>query len=112
MKFILNVCLILEYFIYVCKKISKKIFFKCLSIFNHTNIIDMNIKEVRKQLPNGAGREIAKMSGVNYGTVQRFLRGAETKENIKLMGFTAEYLKQYKESKNKALEKLQAIANA
>ncbi|MGR3790433.1 hypothetical protein ACUXZJ_05915 [Flavobacterium sp. TN-1] len=72
----------------------------------------MDIKEIRKQLPNGAGREIAKMSGVNYDTVQRFLRGVETKENLKLIEFTADYLKSYKEKKATAIGKLQAVASA
>ncbi|OAE92112.1 hypothetical protein [Flavobacterium psychrophilum] len=72
----------------------------------------MNITEIKKQLPTGAGREIAKMSGVNYDTVQRFLRGVETKENLKLIEATAKFLKDYKEQKAKAIQELQAVAKA
>ena len=72
----------------------------------------MDIKEIKKQLPTGAGREIAKMSGVNYDTVQRFLRGVETKENLKLIEATAKYLKEYKDKKATAIQELQAVASA
>lgn len=70
----------------------------------------MNIQEIKKQLPTGAGKEIAKISGVNYDTVQRFLRGIETKENLKLIEVTADYLKEYKEKMKIATAKLQAVA--
>ncbi|MBF7093588.1 hypothetical protein IUY40_18820 [Flavobacterium sp. ALJ2] len=72
----------------------------------------MDIKEIRKQLPNGAGKEIAKISGVNYDTVQRFLRGVETKENLKLIETTTKYLKEYKEKKAKALQELKDVAES
>lgn len=72
----------------------------------------MEIKEIRNQLPLGAIKEIVKISGINYHTVQRFFRGEETKENLKLIGHTARYLKQYKQDKATALEELQAVASA
>lgn len=72
----------------------------------------MNFKEIRKQLPTGAGKEIAKMSGASYDTVQRFLRGVETKQDLVIMENTAKFLKDYKEAKAKALQELQAVAGA
>ena len=72
----------------------------------------MDILEIKKQLPTGAGKEIAKMSGVNYDTVQRFLRGVETKENLRLIETTTKYLKEYKEKKAKAIQELQEVAKA
>jgi uncharacterized protein YbjQ (UPF0145 family) len=72
----------------------------------------MNIQEIKKQLPNGALREIAKISGVHYATVQSFLAGNETKENLNLMRVTAQYLKEYKEAKANAMQELQAVASA
>ena len=72
----------------------------------------MNIKEIRKQLPIGAVKDIVKISGVEYATVQRFFRGENTKENIKLMNVTADYLEQYKTKEKEAIEKLQAVASA
>jgi DNA-binding transcriptional regulator YhcF (GntR family) len=72
----------------------------------------MNITEIRKQLPKGAGLEIAKMSGVNYNTVQRFLRGTETKHDLVIMENTAKFLKDYKDKKATAIQELQAVASA
>lgn len=72
----------------------------------------MNIQEIKKQLPNGALRDIAKISGVNYATVQSFLAGNQTKENLNLMRVTAQYLKEYKEAKANAMQELQAVASA
>ena len=71
----------------------------------------MDIKEIKKQLPTGAIKEIAKISGVHYATVQSFFAGKETKENIKLLGITAKFLKDYKEKKATAIEELQAVAS-
>lgn len=72
----------------------------------------MNIQEIKKQLPTGAVKQIASRSGVNYCTVQRFLSGEETKENLNLMRVTAQYLKEYKEAKANAMQELQAVASA
>jgi hypothetical protein len=72
----------------------------------------MDIQEIRNQLPLGAVKEIVKRSGINYATVQRFFRGAETKENLNLMQVTAQYLKEYKEAKDTAMQELQAVASA
>ncbi|WP_348824011.1 hypothetical protein [Flavobacterium aestuarii] len=72
----------------------------------------MNIQEIKNQLPFGALRDIAKLSGVHYATVQSFLAGNETKEDLKLMRVTAQYLKEYKEAKTSAMQELQAVASA
>jgi hypothetical protein len=72
----------------------------------------MDIKEIRKKLPLGAIKEIVKNSGVEYATVQRFFRGENTKENLKLMQVTAEFLEEYKTKEKQAIDKLQAIASA
>lgn len=72
----------------------------------------MEITEIKKQLPVGAGKEIAKMSGVNYDTVQRFFRGIKVKETLKLMESTAKYLEEYKNRKKELEEKLKAVATA
>lgn len=71
----------------------------------------MDIKEIKKQLPTGAGREIAKMCGVNYDTVQRFLRGVETKDDLIIMENTTKFLKEFKERKATAIQELQAVAS-
>ena len=72
----------------------------------------MDIQEIRNQLPLGAVKEIVRRSGINYGTVQRFFRGEQTKENLNLMQVTAQYLKEYKEAKASAMQELQAVASA
>lgn len=72
----------------------------------------MEIKEIRKQLPVGAGKAIAKISGINYDTVQRFLRGVKVKEELKLIQVTTAYLSDYKEQKRTAIEQLKAVATA
>lgn len=72
----------------------------------------MNIKELKKQLPIGAGKQIAKLSGLNVSTVERFLAGFETKEHLKLLEVTAQFLKDYKERKANLTAKLQAVASA
>lgn len=72
----------------------------------------MNIQEIKKQLPNGAIKKIAIISGVHYATVQGFFNGKETKENVKLIEHTAKYLKEYKEAKSNAMQELQAVASA
>lgn len=72
----------------------------------------MDIKAIRKQLPTGALKEISNLSGVHYATVQSFFAGNETKENLKLIEFTADYLEAYKEKRDKATAKLQAVAKA
>lgn len=72
----------------------------------------MDIQEIKKQLPSGAVKQIASRSGVNYCTVQRFLSGEKTKENLNLLKVTAEFLKEYKTAKLEAEKELQAIASA
>jgi hypothetical protein len=72
----------------------------------------MDITEIKKQLPTGALRDIAKLSGVHYSAVQRFFAGNETKESLKIIDVTADYLKAYKDKRSKATEKLQAVASA
>ncbi|TDE01524.1 hypothetical protein [Flavobacterium sandaracinum] len=72
----------------------------------------MEIQEIKKQLPNGAGRKIAEMANVNYDTVQRFLRGVETKSDLAIMESTTKFLKEYKEAKATAIQELQAVASA
>jgi DNA-binding transcriptional regulator YhcF (GntR family) len=72
----------------------------------------MNIKELKKDLPIGAMSEIAKMSGVNSATVQKFFNGEKTKANILLIKTTTKYLGDYKAKETKALQELQAVATA
>lgn len=72
----------------------------------------MNIQEIKKQLPTGAIKEISQLSGVHYATTQNFFNGKETKENLKLIKHTTEYLKEYKEKKANALQELQKVASA
>lgn len=71
----------------------------------------MDIQKIKKQLPTGAISEISTLSGVNYSTVQRFFSGHQTKESVKIMEKTAEFLKEYKEKRNKAAAELQAVAS-
>lgn len=79
---------------------------------NKSKINNIDLKELRKQLPYGAVKEIVSLSGVEYGTVQRFFRGEKTKENLKLMKVTADYLEDYKTKEKEAVERLQAAASA
>lgn len=72
----------------------------------------MNYQELKKDLPIGAMTEISKLSGVNSTTVQRFFNGEKTKFDIKIIQTTTQYLKDYKETKAKALQELQAVAKA
>ncbi|TRX37880.1 hypothetical protein FNW52_02985 [Flavobacterium sp. ZT3R18] len=72
----------------------------------------MNIQEIKKQLPTGAIKEIANLSGVHYATVQGFFNGKQTKEDVRIIEVTAEYLENYKKKKSKATAKLQAVASA
>lgn len=72
----------------------------------------MDIKKIKKELPIGASKQIAKLSGLNISTVERFLAGYETKEHLKLLEITTQYLKEYKERKAKLTAELQAVAGA
>jgi hypothetical protein len=72
----------------------------------------MNIKELKKDLPIGAMGEIAKLSGVDSSTVQKFFNGKKTKANILLIETTTKYLSDYKAKEKKALQELQAVASA
>lgn len=71
----------------------------------------MDIKSIKEQLPTGAIKEIANISGVHYATVQNFFNGSKTKEDVKLIEATADYLQKYKEKKKLATDKLQAVAS-
>lgn len=72
----------------------------------------MNIQELKKDLPIGAMSEIAKLSGVNSATVQKFFNGEKTKANILLIETTTKFLKDYKQKENKALQELKEVASA
>ncbi len=72
----------------------------------------MNIKELKKDLPIGAMSEIAKLSGVNNSTVQKFFDGKKTKANILLIQTTTKFLKDYKEKEAKAIQELKEVAGA
>lgn len=72
----------------------------------------MSIQELKKDLPIGAMSEIAKLSGVNSATVQKFFNGEKTKANILLIKTTTKFLKDYKEKENKALQELKEVASA
>ena len=72
----------------------------------------MDIKAIKEQLPTGAIKEISNLSGVHYATVQGFFNGKKTKDDVKIIEVTAEYLEKYKDKKSKATAKLQAVASA
>lgn len=72
----------------------------------------MNITELKKELPIGAMSEIAKLSGVDSSTVQKFFNGKKTKAHIELIKVTTQYLSDYKAKESKALQELQAVASA
>jgi hypothetical protein len=72
----------------------------------------MDVKAIKEQLPTGAIKEIADLSGVHYGTVKGFFSGKKTKENLKLMQVTADFLEDYKTKQKQAIERLQAVASA
>lgn len=72
----------------------------------------MDIKAIKKQLPTGGIKEISNLSGVHYATVQGFFNGKKTKDDVKIIEVTAEYLETYKDKKSKATAKLQAVASA
>ncbi|MBY0243966.1 MAG: hypothetical protein K2Q03_00770 [Sphingobacteriaceae bacterium] len=66
----------------------------------------MSRREIKKALPWGAMREIAKISGVNYPVIQSFFSGKNTTENAKIITATAKFIKKQKDKENKALERL------
>ena len=71
----------------------------------------MDIKAIKEQLPTGGIKEISVLSGVHYATVQGFFNGKKTKEDVKIIEVTAEYLENYKTKKNNASAKLQEVAS-
>ncbi len=72
----------------------------------------MDIKAIKVQLPTGGIKEISVLSGVHYATVQGFFNGKKTKDDVKIIEVTAEYLETYKDKKRKATAKLQEVASA
>ena len=72
----------------------------------------MDIKAIKEQLPTGGIKEIANLSGVHYATVQGFFNGKKTKDDVKIIEVTADYLENYKDKKSKATKKLQKVASA
>ena len=72
----------------------------------------MDIKAIKEQLPTGGIKEIANLSGVHYATVQGFFNGKKTKDDVKIIEVTADYLENYKDKKIKATKKLQKVASA
>jgi hypothetical protein len=74
----------------------------------------MDIKEIVKQLPTGADKIIAEKVGVNSATVRKVFHGQKVKPENKILVIKAvtELLKEAKETENKALQELQAVASA
>ena len=72
----------------------------------------MDLQKIKSQLPSGGIKTISVNSGVHYATVQAFFNGKKTKEDLSIMKFTAQYLKEYKEAKASATNELQAVASA
>lgn len=72
----------------------------------------MDKKEIREKLPIGGMSEIAKLSGINLATIQRFFKGEKTKLDIEVMEATTKYLSDYKAKESKAIQELQAVAKA
>jgi predicted transcriptional regulator len=74
----------------------------------------MELKEIRKQLPHGAIREISKRAKVTEGLVSRIYNGQlkNSPKEPKIKKATAEYLAEYKTKEREANEALKAALNA
>lgn len=66
----------------------------------------MDLKAVKLILPHGAIKEISSKSGVQYCQVSRIFNGLTTKDTLKVMEVTAEYLKEYQDRESKATQKI------
>ena len=72
----------------------------------------MNRNEIKKKLPIGGMSQIAKISGINLASIQRFFKGETTKLDIEIIKATTKYLKEYNEEKEKAIQELKEVASA
>lgn len=73
----------------------------------------MSITEITKQLPTGSEKIISDKTGISYPTVRKVFLGLKVKSNseLKIINAMTELLKEYKETKRKALQELQAVAS-
>ncbi|MFB9121561.1 hypothetical protein ACFFUE_10235 [Bergeyella porcorum] len=72
----------------------------------------MNIEQLKKKIPHGGMKAIAKRSKIHYITIISFFNGKKTlseRLETKILTATAEYLEDLKKQKNNALERLNAI---
>ncbi len=82
----------------------------CTKLLIYTK--DMDFKELKKQLPPGAITEIAKRAGVTFSTMQRFINGIKTKNDISLLQEITQYLKEFKDAKATAVQELEEVLRA
>jgi len=83
----------------------------CIEII--LNIKIMDLKELKRQLPSGAIKEIAKITNTSKSTVCIVLGGkSESPKKPEILKATADYLKEYKEKERKAKEALQKALEA
>jgi predicted transcriptional regulator len=70
----------------------------------------MELQEIKKQLPHGAIREIAKRAKVTEGLISRVFNGKIEKSphEPEILKVTAEYLTEYKAKEKEAIAAIQA----
>ncbi|MDR0420424.1 MAG: hypothetical protein LBH30_03110 [Prevotellaceae bacterium] len=67
----------------------------------------MDLKELKKQLPSGAIKEIAKRANTSKSTICIVLGGkSDSPKKPEILKATAQYLKEYKTRERKAKEAL------
>lgn len=67
----------------------------------------MELQELKKELPNGAIKEIARRAGLSTTTISQALKGKiKTSKSPEIMKATAEYLTEYRTREREAMQAL------
>ncbi len=73
----------------------------------------MDLQEIKKSLPNGAINEIVKRTGISQATISQVLNGkAKSRHQTQILQATADYLREYRQKEQKALNELKEIIKA
>lgn len=72
----------------------------------------MNLKQIKKGIPHGGMKEIAKDLGISKVTLSRFFNGkikVSKAKQIEILNGTAKYLKEVQELENQAFKQFENI---
>ncbi len=72
----------------------------------------MNLQEIKNKIPRGGIKEIAKRCKLSYVTIVEFFnerKKVSPNTETKILSVTAEYLKQYKEARENAINALKYL---